>query len=160
MLNHIILADISTGPSGHGLSGAGGMAIVHKSCGLPTKVYVLMGDAESEEGMSYEARNVLAATGTDNIIVSLDYNHFGIDGPIEEAMNSNYVEHWRGLGWNMIEVNGHNIKEVWYAYRLAEKIFHNQRPTVAFTYYKGKDYGRRKHRSLKARRSNTKNMWR
>jgi len=140
--SHYPLADISTGPSGHGLSGAGGMAIVHKSCGLPTKVYVLMGDAESEEGMSYEARNVLAATGTDNIIVSLDYNHFGIDGPIEEAMNSGYINHWRALGWNMIEVNGHNILEVWYAYRLAAKIFSNHRPTVVICHtYKGKDYG-------------------
>jgi len=140
--SHYPLADISTGPSGHGLSGAGGMAIVHKSCALPTKVYVLMGDAESEEGMSYEARNVLTATGTDNIIVSLDYNHFGIDGPIEEAMNSNYLDHWRGLGWNMIEVNGHNILEVWHAYRLAPKIFQNQHPTIVICHtYKGKDYG-------------------
>lgn len=139
---HYPLSDTSTGPSGHGLSGAGGMAIVHKSCGLPTKVYVMMGDAESEEGMSYEARNVLAATGTDNLIVSLDYNHFGIDGPIEEAMNSTYIDHWRGLGWNVIEVDGHNVLEVMYAYRLAPKIFNNSRPTVVICHtLKGKLYG-------------------
>lgn len=139
---HYPLADTSTGPSGHGVSGAGGIAIVHKSCGLPTKVYVMMGDAESEEGMTYEARNVLAATGTDNIIVSLDYNHFGIDGPIEEAMNSTYTDHWHGMGWNVIEVNGHNVLEVIYAYRLAPKIFNNQRPTVVICHtLKGKLYG-------------------
>ena len=139
---HYPLADTSTGPSGHGLSGAGGLAIVHKSCGLPTKIFVMMGDAESEEGMSYEARNVLAATGTDNIIVSLDYNHFGIDGPIEEAMNSNYIDHWKGMGWNVIEVDGHNVLEVWYAYQLAPKIFQNSRPTVVICHtLKGKLYG-------------------
>ncbi len=137
------LADFSTGPSGHGLSAAGGMAIAHKSCGLPTKVFVMMGDAESEEGMSYEARNVLIATATDNIIVSLDYNHFGIDGPIEEALHSPYIGHWKGLGWNVIEVNGENIVQLYYAYALARKnIFANHRPTVVIAHtLKGKLYG-------------------
>ena len=137
------LVDFSTGPSGHGLSSAGGMAIAHKSCGLPTKVFVMMGDAESEEGMTYEARNVLVATATDNIIVSLDYNHFGIDGPIEEALNSPYLNHWRGMGWNVIEVNGHNVLELIYAYRLARaNVFANHRPTVVVAHtWKGKLYG-------------------
>ncbi|EKD43456.1 MAG: hypothetical protein ACD_72C00263G0001, partial [uncultured bacterium] len=137
------LVDFSTGPSGHGLSSAGGMAIAHKSCGLPTKVFVMMGDAESEEGMTYEARNVLVATATDNIIVSLDYNHFGIDGPIEEALNSPYLNHWRGMGWNVIEVDGHNVLELIYAYRLARaNVFDNHRPTVVISHtYKGRLYG-------------------
>jgi len=136
------LVDISTGPSGHGLSSAGGIAIAHKSCGLNTKVFVLMGDAESEEGMSYEARNVLAATNTDNLIVSLDYNHFGIDGPIEEAVSSPYINHWLGMGWNVIEVNGENILELFYAYRLATDGFGNSLPTVVIAHtLKGKLYG-------------------
>ncbi len=140
--SHYPLADTSTGPSGHGLSAAGGMAIAHKSCGLDTKVFVLMGDAESEEGMSYEARNVLASTNTDNLIVSLDYNHFGIDGPIEEVFNSSYINHWSGLGWNVIEVDGHNILELVYAYRLAANGFGNNLPTVVIAHtLKGKLYG-------------------
>ncbi len=136
------LSDFSTGPSGHGLSAAGGMAIVHKSCGLDTKIFVLMGDAESEEGMSYEARNVLSATNADNLIVSLDYNHFGIDGAIEEVLTSPYINHWLGMGWNVIETNGHDILEMIYAYRLAANGFGNNLPTaiVAHT-FKGKLYG-------------------
>ncbi|MFA6547491.1 MAG: thiamine pyrophosphate-dependent enzyme [Candidatus Magasanikbacteria bacterium] len=140
--SHYPLADACTGASGHGLSVAGGIAIAHKSCGLDTKVFVLMGDAESEEGMSYEARNVISATGTDNIIVSLDYNHFGIDGPIEEAVNSPYINHWLGLNWNVIEVNGHDVLELIYAYRLATKGFENNLPTVVISHtLKGKLYG-------------------
>ncbi|MFA6423985.1 MAG: 1-deoxy-D-xylulose-5-phosphate synthase N-terminal domain-containing protein [Candidatus Magasanikbacteria bacterium] len=136
------LADTSTGPSGHGLSAAGGIAIAHKSCGLDTKVFVLMGDAESEEGMSYEARNVISTTNTDNLIVSLDYNHFGIDGPIEEAMNSPYINHWLGMGWNVIEVDGENILELFYAYRLAAEGFGNNLPTAVIAHtLKGKLYG-------------------
>lgn len=136
------LADISTGASGHGLSAAGGMAIVHKSCGLETKVWVFMGDAETEEGMSYEARNILNTVGADNLIVTLDYNHFGIDGNISEVISSPYINHWLGLGWNVIEVDGHNILELVYAYRKAAQGFGNGNPTVVLAHCtKGKYYG-------------------
>ncbi|MFA7653469.1 MAG: thiamine pyrophosphate-dependent enzyme [Candidatus Magasanikbacteria bacterium] len=142
--NYYPLSDVATGPSGHGLSAAGGMAIVHRSCGLPMKTWVFMGDAESEEGMTYEARNVLSASGIDNIIVTLDYNHFGIDGPIEEAMDGNYLAHWQGMGWNVIEVSGHNPLELAYAYRLAAVGFGNQKPTVIIAHcQKGLGYGAR-----------------
>ncbi|MBI2437131.1 MAG: hypothetical protein HYV41_05365 [Candidatus Magasanikbacteria bacterium] len=141
--NYYPLSDIATGPSGHGMPSAGGLAITHKSSGLDTTVFVFMGDAESEEGMTYEARNVLATMGIDNMIVSLDYNHYGIDGAIEEVVASPYVNHWLGLGWNVIEINGHNILETTYAYRLAkQKIFGNGNPTVVIAHsWKGKCYG-------------------
>ena len=140
--NYYPLSDVATGPSGHGLSAAGGMALLHSSCGLPFKTWVFMGDAESEEGMTYEARNMLSAVGAKNLIVSLDYNHFGIDGPIEEVVNTNYLNHWRGLGWNVLEVNGHNVLELIYAYRLAQNGFENNLPTVVIAHtFKGKDYG-------------------
>jgi len=137
------LSDIATGPSGHGMPSAGGLAIVHKSCGLDTRVWVLMGDAESEEGMTYEARNILYKVGADNLIVSMDYNHFGIDGDIDEVIATPFINHWLGLGWNVIEVDGHNILELIYAYRLArEKYFANGNPTVVLAHsVKGKEYG-------------------
>lgn len=142
--NYNPLTDTATGPSGHGLSAAGGMAIAHKSSGLDTNVWVFMGDAETEEGMSYEARNILQAVGADNVIVSLDYNHYGIDGDIIEVMNSPYMNHWQGLGWNVIEVDGHNILELIYAYRLAaQKVFGNGSPTVVIAHcIKGNHYGK------------------
>lgn len=136
------LCDYCSGPSGHGFSAAGGVAISHRASNLPTKVWVFMGDAESEEGMTFEARNVLAATGTDNIIVSLDYNHYGIDGPIEEVIAEPYHNYWRGLGWNVIEADGHNINELLYAYSTAAKGFNNKRPTVIIAHtQKGRAYG-------------------
>jgi len=136
------LADISTGASGHGLSAAGGMAIAHKSCGLNTKVWVFMGDAETEEGMTYESRNVLNTIGADNLIVALDYNHFGIDGNINEVISSPFINHWLGLGWNVIEVDGHNILELVHAYRKAAQGFGNGSPTVVLAHcIKGKEYG-------------------
>jgi len=140
--NYYPLSDIATGPSGHGMSSAGGMSIVHKSCGLPFKNWVFMGDAESEEGLTYEARNLLSKVGASNLIVSLDYNHFGIDGAIEEVLDSPYHNHWLGLGWNVIEVDGHNILELIYAYKIAAEGFTNGKPTVVLSHtLKGKLYG-------------------
>jgi transketolase len=124
------LADTSTGASGHGFSAGLGFALLHRGCGLDTKAWVIAGDAETEEGMSYEARNVAAATGARNLIVTLDYNWYGIDGPISEAMQGPYLSHWLGLGWNAIEVDGHNIRELAHAYRLAASGFGAARPTV------------------------------
>ena len=67
-----------------------------------------MGDAESEEGMSYEARNVAVSLGLKNICVFLDYNHYGIDGNIDEVIATPYKNHWQYIGWNVIEINGHD----------------------------------------------------
>lgn len=140
--NYYPLSDVATGPSGHGLSAAGGMAAVHRSVGLNTKVWVFMGDAETEEGMTYEARNLLATNGLNNTIVTLDYNHFGIDGNIDQVISSPYINHWLGLGWNVIEVNGHNWLELIYAYNLAAQGSANGNPTVVLCHaIKGKFYG-------------------
>ncbi len=113
------LADTSTGSSGHGFSAGLGFALLHRSCGLPAKAFVIGGDAETEEGMSYEARNLASHLGVGNLIVTLDYNNFGIDGPITEVLPSAYLSHWFSHGWNIIEVDGHNVRELAYAYRLA-----------------------------------------
>lgn len=137
------LADTSTGSSGHGLSAGLGFALLHRSCGLKTKVFVIAGDAETEEGMSYEARNLAANLGVENLIVALDYNNFGIDGPITEVLPVPYLNHWFAHGWNVIEVDGHNVRELAYAYRLAANGFGAGRPTVLICHtIKGIGYGR------------------
>lgn len=137
------LADTSTGSSGHGFSAGLGFAVLHRSCGLPTRAFVIAGDAETEEGMSYEARNLAAQLGVENLIVTLDYNTFGIDGPITEALPSAYVNHWFAQGWNVIEVDGHNVHELVCAYRLAASEFAAGRPTVVICHTtKGLHYGR------------------
>jgi transketolase len=137
------LADASTGSSGHGFSSALGIATLHKSCGLGTKVYVFAGDAETEEGMSYEARNLSVTLGMDNLVVLLDWNGFGIDGPIAEVISTPYLNHWFYVGWNVIEVDGHNFMELISAQLLADKGFDNKKPTVIISKtIKGKFYGK------------------
>jgi transketolase len=137
------LSDASTGSSGHGFSAALGLAILQKSNGLPVNVFVIAGDAETEEGMSFEARNSAVSMGADNLIVSLDYNGFGIDGPITDVISAPYLNYWFAAGWNIIEVSGHNVIELSYAYKKAVQGFNNKRPTVVIAHtIKGKDYGK------------------
>jgi len=137
------LADTSTGSSGHGISAALGMALLHRSCGLATRVFTIAGDAETEEGMTYEARNMASTLAAKNLVVILDYNHMGIDGPISDVLPLPYLNHWFGPGWNIIEVDGHSFRELAYAYRLIEKGFGADKPTVVIAHcIKGKHYGR------------------
>jgi len=137
------LADTSTGSSGHGFSAGLGFATLHRSCGLPTRAFVIGGDAETEEGMTYEMRNVASALGVRNLIVLLDYNGFGIDGPITEAMPAPYLDHWLAHGWNVIEADGHNPTELAHAYQLAAQGFGNEKPTVVIAHaIKGLAYGK------------------
>ena len=137
------LADTSTGSSGHGFSAGLGFAVLHRSCGLDTKAFVIAGDAESEEGMSYEARNVASTVGVRNLIVALDYNNYGIDGPITEVLPGAYLNHWFSQGWNIIEATGQNVREMAYAFRLAAGGFGNEKPTVIICHtIKGLGYGK------------------
>jgi len=124
------LADASTGSSGHGFSAALGLAVLQKTNGLPVNVFVMAGDAETEEGMSFEARNLAKTMAINNLIVSLDYNGFGIDGPISDVISAPYLNYWFATGWNVIETDGHNVMELAYAYKKAVQGFNNQRPTV------------------------------
>jgi transketolase len=141
--SHYALADTSTGSSGHGFSAGLGFALLHRSCGLDTRAFVIAGDAETEEGMSYEARNIAATLGMRNLVVTLDYNTFGIDGPISEVLPTAFQNNWFAPGWNVIEVNGHNVRELAYAYRLAVSGFGAARPTVVICHTtKGIRYGK------------------
>jgi transketolase len=136
-------SDASTGSSGHGFSVGLGLAVLQKSNGLDSKVFVIAGDAETEEGISYEARNSIISMGADNIIVSLDNNRFGIDGPITDVIETPYLGHWFSHGWNIIETDGHNFLELVYAYKKAREGFGNGKPTVVICHtIKGKEYGK------------------
>ena len=141
--SELALADVSTGSSGHGFSMGLGLAALERSCGLPAKVFVLAGDAETEEGMSYEARNLASRLGLANLVVALDYNNYGIDGPITEVLPVPYLSHWSAFGWNVIEAGGHNVRELVQAYAQAVQGFGNGRPTVILCHtVKGIHYGR------------------
>jgi len=105
--------ETNTGALGHGLSIAGGMALGLKMDHLDSKVYVLMGDGEIEEGSNWEAAAACSHYGLDTILVFIDRNFLQISGPTSEVMNYEPLkERWEAFGWGVREVDGHNLSEI------------------------------------------------
>ena len=113
--------DISTGSLGQGVSCAVGMALAAKLDKKDYRVYTLLGDGEIEEGQVWEAAMFACAKGLDNLVAIVDNNNLQIDGTVEQV-NSPYpiVEKFEAFGWNVVEIDGHDFKEM-------EKAFENAR---------------------------------
>ncbi len=88
---HINGVDISTGLLGQGFSNAVGMALGLKSDNKNSKVYVILGDGEMQEGIIWESAMFAAHYKLDNIVAILDYNGLQIDGKNEEVMDINTI---------------------------------------------------------------------
>ncbi|RJE47465.1 MULTISPECIES: transketolase [unclassified Dehalobacter] len=103
--------DMSTGSLGQGISAAVGMALAGKMDQKTYKVYCLVGDGEMNEGLVWEAAMAAAHYQLDNLIGILDFNGLQIDGATEKVMNSSpLADKWRAFGWNVLEINGHDIQ--------------------------------------------------
>ncbi len=130
--------DCSAGSLGQGLSITNGIALAFKKLGTPQRVYCLMGDGELQEGQIWEAVMFAAQNKLDNVCAIVDFNHVQLDGTIEEIKNlDNLPARWLDFGWNVIEVDGHNVDAVIDAYKLAATV--KGRPTVLIAHtVKGK----------------------
>lgn len=105
--------DMSTGSLGQGLSAACGIAKSAKIYKKDYRVYTLIGDGELQEGIVWEALMFAAHYKLNNLTVFLDYNGLQIDGKNEEVMTVSPVdEKFKAFGWNVLEIDGHNIPEI------------------------------------------------
>lgn len=121
--------DCSSGSLGQGLSIANGLAIGFKKQGQPNRVYCLLGDGELQEGQVWEAIMTAAQHKLDNLCAIVDYNHVQLDGTVEEIKAlGDLCEKWHAFGWNVIEVDGHDVEAVIGAYELAQNF--RGKPTV------------------------------
>jgi transketolase len=104
--------DMSTGSLGQGISAAVGMALGAKLQGRPFRVFCLIGDGESQEGQVWEAADIAAKYGLDNLVVIMDFNklqQFGWGtGRRRASPVSNPEERWAAFGWNVGVVNDGN----------------------------------------------------
>jgi transketolase len=102
--------EISTGSLGMGFSAAVGMALGLKLDGSDSRVYALIGDGESQEGIIWEASMFAAQYKLDNMVGILDYNNLQIDGKVSDIVDiASPAEKWCAFGWNTIEVDGHDV---------------------------------------------------
>ncbi len=104
-------ADFSSGSLGHGLSIGLGMALWLRFRKSPARVFVLLGDAELNEGQIWEAAQAASHYHADNLIGILDRNQMGLDGHTEEIMSVEpLADKWRAFGWQVHECDGHSVE--------------------------------------------------
>lgn len=112
-MNKIAGIDMSTGSLGQGLSVANGMAIAAKMDKKDYRVYAILGDGEIEEGQVWEAAMSAKKYKLDNLCVIIDNNNLQIDGTIEEVMSSYPIDKkFEDFGFEVINIDGHNIQEI------------------------------------------------
>lgn len=105
--------EMSTGSLGQGISAANGMAIAAKMDSRPTRVYVMIGDGELQEGELWEAAMTASHRKLDNLVAILDYNGLQIDGRIEDVKSLTGIkERFAAFGWHVIEADGHDVEAV------------------------------------------------
>lgn len=127
-MKHIPGVDMTTGSLGQGLSAANGMAITGKLDNKDYRVYCILGDGEIEEGQVWEAAMASSKYNLDNLCVIVDNNNLQIDGTIEEVMSSYPIdEKFRSFGFQVINIDGHDIDEILKAFEVAKNV--KGRPT-------------------------------
>jgi transketolase len=121
-VRYIPALEASTGSLGQGLSIGLGMALGTKLDGRPSRVYVILGDGEIQEGQIWEAAMFASYHKVDNIVAIVDYNKIQLDGFVKDIMDLEpLADKWKAFGWHVIELDGHRIPALQAAYAEAEK---------------------------------------
>ena len=128
-MNKVPGVDMTTGSLGQGLSSAVGMAIASKMDSAGCRIYCIVGDGEIEEGQIWEAATIASKNKLDNLCVILDNNNLQIDGNINEVGGMNNItERFMSFGFNVINVDGHNVDGLIDAFTTAKQT--KGKPTI------------------------------
>lgn len=137
--------DISTGPLGQGFASAVGIALAQKmlkkryyfpkksvieveTALLDYNIYVLCGDGDLMEGISYEAASFAGTYHLDNLIVLYDSNGISLDGPTKNIFEDNIGDRFKAMGWNYEFVkNGDSVSDI---DRAIKKAKNSSKPTL------------------------------
>jgi transketolase len=136
--NRLPGVEMSTGSLGQGLSVANGMALAAKLDRKAYRIYCLCGDGEMQSGQIWEAAMLGAHYELDNLTAFLDRNKLQIDGPTEKIMSLEpLADKWKAFGWHVVEIDGHNLREILDACDKAREV--RNKPTMVLAHtVKGK----------------------
>ena len=122
---------MASGSLGQGLSNALGTCQTKKLNGDKSIVYTLHGDGELQEGQIWEAAMYASANKVDNIISTIDYNGRQIDGDTDDVLSlGNLSQKWQAFGWDVLEMDGHNIDEIKETFEKAKGMTGHGKPIV------------------------------
>lgn len=115
--------EYSGGSEGIGLSVGVGVALASRLDGKKNRVYVLIGDGESNEGQIWEASMAAAKFKLDNLVAVLDRNRIQQDGFTEDIMPLDPAKNkWEAFNWQVFEVDGHRVEQLMDALNKAAQV--------------------------------------
>jgi transketolase len=115
--------DMSAGSLGQGLSVGIGMALAARLDRKDYRTYVLLGDGECQEGQVWEAAMFAPNYKLDNLTAIVDYNGLQLDGFTRQIMDLEpFVDKWRSFKWEVLQVDGHDIKQLIEALQKAAQV--------------------------------------
>ena len=133
--NASIGIEATSGSLGQGLSFGLGCVLAGRLAKRDSRVYVLTGDGECDEGQVWEAAMAAAHFRADHLTAIVDYNKYQQTGPIEREMGLEpFADKWRAFGWHVEEADGHDMEQL--AARLASARRIAGRPQVVIAHTK------------------------
>lgn len=119
----------TSGPLGEGIAQSVGIALAGKMDKRRYHVYCVASDGEHQEGNTWEALQLAAKFRLDNLTVIIDRNKIQIDGSTEDVLPLEpFADKYQAFGWEVQEVDGHNIEAIVDAARYCRSI--TEKPTV------------------------------
>lgn len=105
--------DMTTGSLGQGFACAVGIALGSKLKEDGATIYTMLGDGESDEGLVWEAAMYAGHMKLNNLVALTDYNKMQLDGEIKEINELEpLADKWRSFGFDVYEVNGHDVAAI------------------------------------------------
>jgi transketolase len=122
--------DMISGSLGNGLSLGIGIAQGLKLKGKKSKVFVIIGDGEIQEGLIWEAAYYAPNARLGNLVAIVDHNHFQSCGGTDQIrpMGGSIADKWLAFGWHTLEMNGHDMVDI--INKLEIACMHRELPTL------------------------------
>lgn len=115
--------EFAGGSLGQGISFSIGLAMAGKLDKKDSKVYVMIGDGEAQEGVVWEASMAAGFYKLDNLVAILDKNQVQETGMTKDVMDIDpAADKWKAFNWHVIDINGHDMDQILNALDEADKI--------------------------------------
>ncbi|HPP05388.1 MAG TPA: transketolase [Spirochaetota bacterium] len=124
--------ETSSGPLGQGVGNGVGMALAAKRLAqkfnrpgyeiFNSRIFVLAGDGDMMEGMTYEACSIAGHLRLNNLILIYDSNKITIEGSTDLTFTEDVKKRFEAQNWLVLKMNGHDFKDIKNKFEEAEKL--------------------------------------